>query len=302
MKKPLLVILAAGIGSRYGGLKQIDPVDSAEQLIIDYSIYDAKQAGFEKVVCIITPALEENFRERIGDRISKHVDLHYAYQTLEKIPAGFSIPEGRTKPWGTAHATLCAKHLINSPFAVINADDFYGRNSFVQLYSFLSSPQDPNNHAMVSFLLENTLTEHGHVARGVCKTEDNQLVEIIERTHIEPRSGGAVFTEDGENFTFVPQGTVVSMNFWGFQTSIISDFENRLPVFLTETIKSNPLKGEYLLPTVVNELVAENQASVNVLKTTEKWFGVTYKDDMPKVRQEIAKKKSEGIYPDILWG
>lgn len=303
MNKPVLAIMAAGLGSRYGGLKQIAPVDDNKHIIIDYSIYDAHRAGFETVVCIITPALEKDFREVIGDRISKHMEVKYAYQKPDSLPAGFSVPEGRIKPWGTAHAVLSAKNLIDSPFAVINADDFYGRSAFTEIYDFLSSKSDERTHAMVGFSIENTLTENGHVARGVCKVDNNDnLVEIIERVHIEARPDGAAFTEDnGESFTFLPIGTTVSMNMWGFGQSIMNEIENRFAAFLNKNLPENPLKCEYFLPLVPNELLREGKVRITVLRTPDKWYGVTYPDDMPSVKAAIAKMKSEDIYPEYLW-
>ena len=301
MAKPVLAILAAGIGSRYGGLKQVDPVDEENHLIIDYSIYDAKLAGFETVICIIKPELEQIFKERIGSRISSHLNLQYAFQMPGALPGGFKIPEGRVKPWGTAHSALSARHLINGPFTVINADDFYGRNSFKQIYDFLENCQEPKHHALVSYQLENTLTEHGHVARGVCKTDGEKLVEIAERTHIEKRPGGAAFTEDGKSFEFVPDGTPVSMNFWGFQPDIFDEFEKRFPDFLRDNLKKNPLKCEYLLPSVANDLLRDKSAQFTVIPTTEKWYGVTYKEDMPAFQAAMKRLKEEGRYPERLW-
>ncbi|MDR1913680.1 MAG: nucleotidyltransferase [Clostridiales bacterium] len=301
MKKPVLVILAAGIGSRFGGLKQIAPVDDEGHLIIDFSMYDAKEAGFETIICIIKPEIEAAVKEHFGDHVSKQLDLRYAYQLPDTLPAGFSIPESRNKPWGTAHAILATKDMVDSPVVVINADDFYGRSSYQKLYDYLANNNDPARHALVSYQLEKTLTDHGHVARGVCKTEGSKLIEIIERTHIEKRSNGAVFTEDGENFEFLPEGTIVSMNFWGFMPSIYDKFENRFPDFLKENLSKNPLKCEYLLPTVVNDLIKENRVTFDTIPTTEKWYGVTYKEDMPSVQAAISRMKLENIYPARLW-
>ena len=297
-----LVIMAAGLGSRYGGLKQMAPVDPQGHVLIDFSIFDAVRAGFDRVVCIIKPELEKDFHEVIGRRIAPCVDLHYAFQRPDVLPEGFSIPEGRTKPWGTAHAVLCAKDQISTPFAVINADDFYGRTAFETIHDFLSAGHAADEHAMVGYRVENTLTENGSVARGICEVDEKGYLRgVTERTHIEPREGGAAFTEDGEHFTFVPAGTIVSMNLWGFQPAILSEIENRFAPYLRENLPMNPLKCEYFLPLIPNALIHEGKASVKVLSTHEKWYGVTYHDDMPKLQAAIARMKAEGVYPDELW-
>ena len=297
-----LVIMAAGLGSRYGGLKQMAPVDPQGHVLIDFSIFDAVRAGFDRVVCIIKPELEKDFHEVIGRRIAPCVDLRYAFQRPDVLPEGFSIPEGRTKPWGTAHAVLCAKDQISTPFAVINADDFYGRTAFETIHDFLSAGHAADEHAMVGYRVENTLTENGSVARGICELDEKGYLRgVTERTHIEPREGGAAFTEDGEHFTFVPAGTIVSMNLWGFQPAILSEIENRFAPYLRENLPVNPLKCEYFLPLIPNALIHEGKASVKVLSTHEKWYGVTYHDDMPKLQAAIARMKAEGVYPDELW-
>ena len=300
--KPILVVMAAGLGSRYGGLKQIDPVDDACQILIDYAIYDAVRAGFEEVVCIIKPEMEADFDEVIGRRIAGRVRLRYAYQKLDVLPRGFAVPEGRMKPWGTAHAVLCAREHIHGPFAVINADDFYGRTAFASLYDFLVMPKQRGEHAMVGYRIENTLTEHGTVARGVCAVgEDGMLREIVERLNVEPRAGGAAFTEDGYKETFLPNGTTVSMNLWGFQPDFLDEVEARFAAFLTENLSVNPLKCEYFLPFVVNALLPEKTARVSVLPTQERWHGVTYREDMARVRAAIGQMRVEGRYPYKLW-
>lgn len=302
MSNTTLVVMAAGMGSRYGGLKQIAPVDEAGHILMDYSIYDAVRAGFDKLICIIKPEMEHDFHEAIGRRIAPFVDLHYAFQRLEMLPQGYSVPKGRTKPWGTAHAVLCAKEQIHTPFAVINADDFYGRTAFEKIQAFLSTPHTASEHAMVGYWIENTLTENGSVARGVCETDANgYLLGITERTHIEPRNGGAAFTEDGEHFTFVPAGTIVSMNLWGFQPSVLDEMENRFAAYLDEHLPVNPLKCEYFLPLIPNALIHEQKATIRILRTQEKWYGVTYREDMPKVQAAMARMKASGVYPDELW-
>ena len=261
MSKPTLVIMAAGMGSRFGGCKQITPVDDAGHVIIDYSIYDAVRAGFGKVVCIIKPEMEADFRAAIGDRISAFVDLRYAYQTLDKLPAGYAVPEGRTKPWGTGHAVLCAADQIDGPFAVINADDFYGRGAFQAACDFLSAPHAPNEHAMVAYRVENTLTENGSVSRGVCTAEDGLLTGVVERTKIVPREGGAAFIED-DGETFLPAGTPVSMNLWAFQHSVLDELRARFSAWLDESLPVNPMKCEYFLPLIPNALIREGSGSV----------------------------------------
>ena len=302
MHKPQLVIMAAGLGSRYGGLKQIAPVDEQKHLLIDFAIYDALKAGFQDVVVILKPEMEQDFREAIGDRITPFINIRYAYQRLTALPEGFTVPEGRQKPWGTAHAVLCAAPAINGPFAAINADDFYGRGAFESIYRFLSEPHLENEHAMVGYRIENTLTEFGHVARGVCKVgEDGTLAAIVERTRIEKRGDCAAFTEDGENYTDIPRGTTVSMNLWGFQKSMLEAIEKEFAAFFLERLPKDPFKCEYFLPFVPNKLIENGKARVRVLATDEAWFGVTYQQDMPLVQRAIAERKSLGIYPERLW-
>ena len=300
--KPTLVIMAAGMGSRYGGLKQIAPVDAEGHRIIDFSIYDAILAGFERIVCVIKPEIEKDFQEAIGDRISRHVDMHYAYQTLDRLPEGFSVPTGRTKPWGTAHAILCAAEKIQGSFAAINADDYYGRSAFQTIFDFLSAPLGEDCHGMVGYRVENTLTEYGHVARGICSvSDDGFLTSVVERTHIVPREGGAAFTENGTDYTFIPAGTTVSMNMWGFRHSILEEIRTRFAAYLQENLTGNPLKCEYFLPLIPNQLIQEKKARVKVLPTQERWYGVTYREDMRAVQSAIVEMKCRGIYPARLW-
>lgn len=305
MKDPVLVVMAAGMGSRYGGLKQIDPVDEQGHIIMDFSIYDAVKAGFKKVVFIIKKENEESFKEAIGDRLSKQIQVEYVFQELTKLPDGFSVPEGRVKPFGTGHAILCCMDVVDAPFAVINADDYYGSHAFQVIYDYLTTHEDDDKYryTMVGYVLENTLTENGHVARGVCMTdEDNNLTGIQERTHIEKRNGQAAFTEDdGATWTEIPNDSIVSMNMWGFTPSILQELKAGFPVFLEENLKKNPLKCEYFLPSVVGNLLEEEKATVKVLKSTDKWFGVTYKEDKPVVVAAIRKMKEDGLYPEKLW-
>lgn len=302
MKKPILVIMAAGLGSRFGGLKQITPVDENGHLLIDYSIYDALQAGFGRVVCIITPELKKDFDEIIARRLHGNVHVTYAFQTIDKLPEGICVPEGRTKPWGTAHAVLCAKEAIDAPFCVINADDFYGRSAFESMAGFLTEEVDEQHYAMVGYRVENTLTENGSVARGICEVDANgMLTGVNERTHVEPREGGAAYTEDGVLFNFVPAGTPVSMNMWGFHPSLLEVIANRFTPWLYENVPLNPLKCEYFLPLIPNLLIKEHKATVRVLPTQEKWYGVTYPGDMPKVQAALQAMRESGMYPKQLW-
>ncbi len=301
MNKPELVIMAAGMGSRYGGLKQIAPVDEEGHIIIDFSLFDAHRAGFDTVIFVITRELEKDFREVIGDRISKHMNVRYAFQSLDSLPQGFSVPDGRVKPWGTAHAVLSAKTSVTAPFAAINADDFYGANAFKIIYDFLANKASDTRHAMVGYQIENTLTENGYVARGVCKTDGDKLVEIIERTHIEKRPDGAAYTEDDKNYVFLPTGTTVSMNMWGFAQNMMNEIESRFSAYLSENLPKNPLKCEYFLPLVPNALLSEGKAEISVLPTPDKWYGVTYSDDMPIVKAAICGMKDSGMYPKHLW-
>ncbi|MDO4470753.1 MAG: sugar phosphate nucleotidyltransferase [Bacillota bacterium] len=306
MKKPVLVIMAAGMGSRYGGLKQIDPVDEQGHIIMDFSIFDAKRAGFEKVVFIIKKENEADFREVIGKRMANHMEVAYVFQDLNNIPEGFSVPEGRVKPWGTAHAVLSAIDEIDGPFAVINADDYYGRHAFQTIYDYLSTHEDDDKYryTMVGYELQNTVTDNGHVARGICQVSaDGKLEGIQERTRIEKRDGKIAFTEDdGETWTFVPGETLVSMNMWGFTRSILDEIKAGFPAFLKKGIAENPMKCEYFLPTVVDNLEKAGRAEVTVLSSKDKWFGVTYKEDKPVVVEAIRKMKEDGLYPERLWG
>lgn len=305
MNKPVLVIMAAGMGSRYGGLKQIDPVDNEGHIIMDFSMYDAKKAGFEKVVFIIKRENEKDFRERVGDRISKFMEVSYVFQEIDNIPEGYAVPEGRTKPWGTGHAILSCINEIDSSFAVINADDYYGAEAFKLIYDYLTSHEDDEKYRymMVGYKLCNTVTDNGHVARGICDmNERGELVAIHERTRIEKRDGGIAYTEDeGNTWTSVPEETIVSMNMWGFTNSILKELKERFPSFLDKGIKENPKKCEYFLPAVVSELLEEDKATVAVLASVDKWYGMTYKEDKSIVAAAIQKLKDEGKYPKHLW-
>ena len=305
--KPILVVMAAGMGSRYGGLKQIDPVGSCGEAILDYSLYDAYAAGFETAVIIIKKAIEKDFMETVGARLKAcPMEIKYAYQELEKVPDGFVIPPERTKPWGTCHAVLCAKDIIGeTPFAVINADDYYGKSAFVEIYKYLCGAKDTDtyNYCMVGYQLGNTVTEHGSVARGVCCTDDaGYLVTIAERTRIETYPGGIHYTEDdGATWTDVPADTPVSMNMWGYTGSFLKEVEARFPKFLAEDVAKNPAKAEFYLPVLVDVLLKEKKVTVKVLRSADKWYGVTYAADKPQVVAALAEMTQQGKYPDGLW-
>ena len=307
MRKPVLVVLAAGMGSRYGGLKQMDSVAGHGQSIIDYSIYDARRAGFEKVIFVIKRALEEDFRRLVGDRIARGVQVEYAFQELDDLPAGYAVPAGRKKPWGTTHAVLAARELIDGPFAVINSDDYYGPEAFRLIYDFLSAQDEaavPQRYAMVSYLLGNTVTENGSVARGVCRVgEDGLLQEVVEHTRIEKDGADARSTQDGgETWQRLPGSTPVSMNFWGFQRSFVDEGEARFPGYLDQILAENPEKGEFYLPLLVSRLIEEGRAQVQVLRSEDKWYGVTYREDKPGVVAALAEMTARGLYPEDLWG
>jgi len=303
-KKPVLVVMAAGMGSRYGGLKQIDPVGSKGEAILDYSIYDAHKAGFETVVIIIKEAIKNDFLETVGARLKNApVEIRYAYQELERLPAGYSIPEGRTKPFGTGHAVLCAKEAIDgAPFAVINADDYYGKSAFKSIYDLLSATEDPYGYCMVGYELSKTVTENGSVARGICATDENgNLAQVVERTKIVQFEDGIRY-EDGDKWVDVADDTIVSMNMWGFMPSFLEEIEARFHTFLNTTLVENPLKGEYFLPLPVSQLIEEGKASVKVLTSADRWYGVTYAADKPVVMAALKGMQEQGLYPDGLWG
>lgn len=305
MKKPTLVILAAGMGSRYGGLKQIDPIDDEGHKIIDFSIYDALKAGFGKVVFIIKKENEADFRNLVGDPISKHMEVEYVFQDIKDVPADFVMDPERVKPWGTTHALHCCKGVVNEPFAVINADDYYGKNAYVTLYNYLTSHEDGAvpPYAMVGYELKNTLTDKGSVARGICVTNENGFLEdIVERTKIIQTETGAAFTEDdGATYTDVSVDSLVSMNMWAFYPSVFELMDEALERFFKEDVAKNPLKAECLIPTEVDKLLKANKATVEVLSSSDKWFGVTYQEDKPFVKASIAELKEKGLYPKKLW-
>lgn len=299
--EPTLVIMAAGMGSRFGGLKQITPVDPEGHIIMDFSLYDAMRAGFKDVVFIIKRELADDFKERIGTRMEKYFRVSYVYQELDNLPEGYQVPEGRTKPFGTGHAVACCKDVVAGPFVVINADDFYGKTAFSTIYNFLKNNQDESQYAMVGYRVRNTVTEHGSVARGVCETKDGMLTGITERTKIVKRGDDAAYTEDGENYVDLSGDTLVSMNFWGFTPKMMEELWKRFPKFLDQSLESNPLKCEYFLPFVVNEQLEEKIATVQVLPCEESWYGVTYREDLESVCAAVAKMKQDGIYEAEFW-
>lgn len=305
-KEPILVVMAAGIGSRYGGLKQTDPVGSHGELIIDYSVYDAVRAGFKKVVFIINHKIEKDFKEIIGDRLTKFLQVEYAFQELEDVPEGIELPKDRVKPLGTAHAIYAARKVIDAPFAVINADDYYGVDAFSTMYTYLCniSKREKNNHyeyAMVGYRLGNTVTENGYVSRGVCNVDkESNLLRVEERVHIETKEEGIMYLEEGV-FHPLAEETIVSMNMWGLQPSLVKRIEATMFAFLEKGMKENPLKCEYFLPFVVDDMIQTNMCSVKVLPTEEKWYGVTYSEDKEAVVCAIENMVKEGKYPQKLW-
>lgn len=303
MNKPVLVVLAAGMGSRYGGLKQIDALGGNGEAILDYSIFDAYQAGFRTAVILIKEAIREDFMATAGKRLaSSPMEIRYAYQELNKLPAGYSVPEGRVKPFGTGHAIICAGEEVgNAPFVVINADDFYGRVAFQKMYEFLSAATDPFGYCMVGYELGKTVTDNGSVARGVCCTDaQGNLTTITERTRIEKYPGGIHFTEDGETWTDLPADTTVSMNFMGFMPSFLEEAKALFPKALDEILAKNPLKGEYFLPAIVQQMLTEGRATMKVLTSPDKWYGVTYAADKPVVVAALKKMTEDGSYPEKL--
>ena len=301
--KPVLVIMAAGMGSRYGGLKQMDPVGPDGELILDYSLFDAKRAGFERAVIIIKQENEKDFREVLGDRVSRHMQVDYAYQSIDDLPEGFSVPEGRVKPWGTGHAVLsAAKAVGGAPFCAINADDYYGRDAFRLAYEHLTHLKDDGDMCMVGYLLKNTLSETGSVARGVCGVDENgMLTELTERTHIISSVDGPLMTEDGKTYTWLSPETVVSMNMWGFPGVMMDCLKEGFPRFLSERVPQNPMKAEYFLPSVVDDQLTAGKATARVYTTPDKWYGVTYREDRAEVVSALRRMTEEGLYPTPMW-
>ena len=302
MREPTLVILAAGMGSRFGGLKQIMAVDDFGHAIIDFSLYDAYRAGFRKVAFIIKHEIEEDFKAAVGRRMEKYFDVKYVYQQLDLLPEGYSVPEGRVKPWGTGHAVLCCRGIVDGPFAVINADDFYGRTAYEEMYAFLSTERPGTEHAMIAYHLRNTVTETGYVARGICQVENGLLTDVVERTHIEKHGEVISFTEAGESYTPLPADVPVSMNCWAFSNSMLDELYKRFPAWLDANLPVNPTKCEYFLPFVTNAMIKDGEGTVAVLPCREQWYGMTYKEDFPTVVNAIKALRDGGVYPEKLLG
>ena len=306
--KTTLIIMAAGIGSRFGtGIKQLAKMGLHGEIIMDYSIHDAKEAGFDKVVIIIRKDIEEEFKEVIGNRIGEQIDVEYVFQALDDLPEGYAVPEGRIKPWGTSHAILCAREAIDgAPFAVVNADDYYGKDAYRVIYNFLANNEDGEKYSycMVGYELGKTVTDNGSVARGVCVTDkDGYLVNVTERTKIEKYDGGIHFTEDdGKTWTELSDDTTVSMNLWGFTESFINEAEASFPAFLDATLSGSNAKAEFFLPATVSKLLGEDRATVKVLHSADKWYGVTYAADKPVVVAALKGMGEQGLYPtEGLW-
>jgi dTDP-glucose pyrophosphorylase len=301
---PTLLILAAGMGSRYGGLKQLDPMGPHGETVLDYSVFDAKRAGFGKVVFVIRRDFEEEFKTKVGSRFDGHIAVDYAFQALDDLPAGFTVPEGRVKPWGTTHAVLAAEKMIHEPFAMINADDFYGADAFAKLAADLRKPRAANapvkSYSMVGFQLRNTLSENGSVARGVCTSKGGKLATVTEMTKIVKTATGARNEEDAAKPIELTGGELVSMNFWGFTPEVFTQLREAFLDFLNES--GREAKSECYVPKVVDQLIKAGKAEVEVLETTSSWFGVTYPEDKPIVVESIAKLTKTGAYPAPLWG
>ena len=300
MQQPTLVVMAAGMGSRFGGLKQLMPVDPQGHPIIDFSMYDARRAGFARVVFIIKHAIEQQFREVIGRRMERQFDVDYVFQEPDVLPAGYTVPADRVKPWGTGHAVACCRGTVDSPFAVINADDFYGAGAFRTIYDFLAAAHSGTEHAMVGYRLRNTVTENGAVARGICTVENGYLTGVTERTKIVKRGDAAAYIDDGGEHPLTGDETV-SMNFWGFAPSMLDELWARFPAFRDRQVPADPIKSEYYLPAVANAVLQEGLGTVRVLECGEVWHGVTYREDLQSVQCAIAALKQAGVYPESLW-
>ena len=306
MNKPVLVVMAAGMGSRFGGLKQLASIDENDHVILDYSVYDAHRAGFDTVIFVIKEEHEALFREKIGDRMGRVMEVKYAFQRSDDLPGGYTVPAGREKPWGTAQAVLAVRDLVDGPFAVINADDYYGPEGFEEIYNYLLHHPDANGmyeYAMVGYLLKNTVTENGAVARGVCtETASGYLHSVVERTHIMKGDNCPMYTEDeGLSWHELCEDDIVSMNLWGFQRSYLDEAWAGFPAFLDKALAENPLKAEYFLPAVVSSLLSRHKARVKVLRSNDRWYGVTYKEDKPGVEEALRDLREKGLYPELLW-
>ena len=301
-KSPILVVMAAGLGSRFGGIKQMASFGEYGECIIDYSLFDAYRAGFRRVAFIVNEKIYDTFREKIGAHVEDKMEVHYVIQRPETLPEGCTVPADRIKPWGTGHAVMCCKDVIDAPFAAINGDDFYGRDAFEKIYQFLTTVSEEGRYAMVGFEVKNTLSENGYVSRGVCEGDENGMLKsIIERTHIISTCDGPMFTLDGTHYTRLEENTPVSMNLWGFTPGFMQQLWNRFPAFYENAMQTNPLKGEYFLPFVVNDAMQDGQATAALLHTDSKWYGVTYQEDLPGVREALGAMIANGEYPSPLW-
>lgn len=299
--EPILVVMAAGIGSRFGGIKQLSSFGPKGECIIDYSLYDALRAGFKRVVFIVNDQIKEDFRQKIGLHVEGRMETRYAVQRLSTLPDGLRAPDGRTKPWGTGHAVMCARPFIDAPFCAVNGDDFYGADAFKKMYAFLSAAREPGEYAMAGFLLKNTLSDNGYVSRGVCAVDERDLLQsVVERVHIISTCDGPMFTLDGNMYERLAENTTVSMNLWGFTPEFMDALWARFPAFYAAAAQ-NPLKAEYFLPFVVNDVLRDGKATAKVLHTDSKWYGVTYHDDLPGVRAAIDQMTANGEYPAGLW-
>lgn len=298
---PVLVVLAAGMGSRFGGMKQMTPIDDAGNFIIDYSLYDAYRAGFRRVAFVIKHEIEAQFRETIGRRMEGRFKVDYIFQELDCLPEGYKVPSSRVKPWGTGHAVACCHGVVDAPFAVINADDFYGRGAYETIFRFLTEDTDPHTYAMVGYPLRNTVTQFGSVARGICAVQDGFLTNVTERTKIFQRGEDAAYTEDDETFVPLSGDTLVSMNFFGFKPRFLDEIWARFPAFLDRNLPKNPEKCELFLPSLVTSEIEAGTARVKMLPCSEVWYGVTYHDDLPSVIEALAALRAQGVYPVVLW-
>lgn len=299
--KPTLVVMAAGVGSRYGGLKQIDPVGPNGEIILDYSVYDAMRAGFGKVVFIIRRDIEQDFKTIIGSHFAKHINIEYVFQELTDLPAGFGVPEGRSKPWGTGQAVLSCRNVVKEPFGVINADDLYGAESYKILADYLSKLDAAGNaYAMVGFRIANTLSDHGHVTRGICKVDASRmLVSVVERFKIEKTSNGARYQDEKEQWVELQGDEIASMNMWGFTPTLFKYIEQKFPLFLQRA--GNNIKAEFLIPSIADELIKARKITMKVLNTPAKWLGITYREDKPEVQKNIQDLITRKVYPSPLW-
>lgn len=302
MKEPILVVMAAGIGSRFGGLKQMTPFGLHGESLIDYSLYDALQVGFRRVVFIVNKRILEDFRSLVGRHVENRMEVQYVLQELDRLPEGLTVPEGRVKPWGTGHAILCCQGVIDAPFCAINGDDLYGRSALKAVFEHLKARPKAGEYAMVGFQLSKTLSENGYVSRGVCLVNDKGYLDSVEEyVHIIPSLDGPLYTKDGETYGKLAPETPVSMNIWGLTPDFLDELERVFPLFYKDAMKHNPLKAELYVPNVVGNMLRQGKASVKVLHSADQWFGVTNASDRPGVEQGLRDLTAQGVYPDGLW-